>query len=75
MTSIALRPVTPADSEFCYRLHRAAMGEYITAVFVAKLAATRLADDRAQPLTVRLTVPAAVPWGLAAARGGCCTSP
>lgn len=33
MTRIALRPVTAADSEFCYRLHRAAMGEYITAVW------------------------------------------
>lgn len=33
MTPIALRPATPADSEFCYRLHRAAMGEYITAVW------------------------------------------
>ena len=33
MTPIALRPAAPADSEFCYRLHRAAMGEYITAVW------------------------------------------
>jgi ribosomal protein S18 acetylase RimI-like enzyme len=33
MTPIALRPATPADSEFCYRLHRAAMGEHITAVW------------------------------------------
>jgi GNAT superfamily N-acetyltransferase len=33
MAAIALRPATPADSEFCYRLHRAAMGEYITAIW------------------------------------------
>jgi hypothetical protein len=31
--SIALRPATPADAEFCYRLHKAAMGEYITAIW------------------------------------------
>jgi ribosomal protein S18 acetylase RimI-like enzyme len=33
MTTLALRPATPADSEFCYRLHEAAMGEYITAIW------------------------------------------
>jgi ribosomal protein S18 acetylase RimI-like enzyme len=33
MTPIALRPATPADSEFCYRLHKAAMGGYITAIW------------------------------------------
>jgi ribosomal protein S18 acetylase RimI-like enzyme len=33
MTSIELRPATPADSEFCYRLHKAAMGDYITAIW------------------------------------------
>ena len=27
MTGIALRPATPADSEFCFQLHKAAMGE------------------------------------------------
>ena len=32
-TDVALRPASPADSEFCYRLHRAAMGEYVTALF------------------------------------------
>ncbi len=32
-TDVALRPATPADSEFCYRLHQAAMGGYITALF------------------------------------------
>jgi ribosomal protein S18 acetylase RimI-like enzyme len=30
---IALRPATLADAEFCYRLHKAAMGEYITAIW------------------------------------------
>lgn len=33
MTVIALRPATSADSEFCFRLHKAAMGEYITAIW------------------------------------------
>jgi ribosomal protein S18 acetylase RimI-like enzyme len=33
MTAIALRPATPADSEFCYQLHKAAMGGYITAIW------------------------------------------
>jgi ribosomal protein S18 acetylase RimI-like enzyme len=28
--AIALRPAIPADAEFCYQLHKAAMGEYIT---------------------------------------------
>ena len=33
MTPVALRPATAADSEFCYRLHKAAMGNYITAIW------------------------------------------
>ena len=33
MTGVALRPATPADSEFCYQLHKAAMGDYITAIW------------------------------------------
>ncbi len=33
MTGIGLRPVTPADSEFCFQLHKAAMGSYITAIW------------------------------------------
>jgi ribosomal protein S18 acetylase RimI-like enzyme len=33
MTTLALRPATPADSEFCYQLHKAAMGEYVTAIW------------------------------------------
>jgi GNAT superfamily N-acetyltransferase len=32
-TDVALRPASTADSEFCYRLHQAAMGEYVTALF------------------------------------------
>ena len=33
MTAVALRPATPSDSEFCYQLHKAAMGDYITAIW------------------------------------------
>ena len=33
MTSVALRRATPADSEFCFQLHKAAMGGYITAIW------------------------------------------
>jgi ribosomal protein S18 acetylase RimI-like enzyme len=33
MTEIALRPATPADSEFCYQLHKAAMGDYVTEIW------------------------------------------
>ena len=33
MTGIGLRPVTHADSEFCFELHKAAMGSYITAIW------------------------------------------
>jgi ribosomal protein S18 acetylase RimI-like enzyme len=33
MTGIALRPATPADSEFCYQLHKTAMGGYVTAIW------------------------------------------
>jgi GNAT superfamily N-acetyltransferase len=33
MTSISLRPAVPADAEFCYQLHKAAMGDYITAIW------------------------------------------
>jgi hypothetical protein len=33
MTAVALRPATPADSEFCFELHEAAMGGYITALW------------------------------------------
>lgn len=33
MTTISLRPATPADAEFCYQPHKAAMGDYITAIW------------------------------------------
>jgi ribosomal protein S18 acetylase RimI-like enzyme len=33
MTAVALRPATPADNEFCFQLHKAAMGGYITAIW------------------------------------------
>jgi len=33
VTTVALRSVTPADSEFCYQLHKASMGAYITAIW------------------------------------------
>jgi GNAT superfamily N-acetyltransferase len=33
MPAIALRPATSADAEFCYQLHKAAMGEYVTAIW------------------------------------------
>jgi ribosomal protein S18 acetylase RimI-like enzyme len=32
-SGIAVRPATLADAEFCYELHKAAMGEYITATW------------------------------------------
>jgi len=31
--AFALRPATPADAEFCYQVHKAAMGEYVTAIW------------------------------------------
>jgi ribosomal protein S18 acetylase RimI-like enzyme len=31
--AIALRPATPADDEFCWQLHKAAMGGYIAATW------------------------------------------
>ncbi|MER7835333.1 GNAT family N-acetyltransferase [Streptomyces sp. NPDC096040] len=33
MNTVDLRPATPADSEFCFQLHKAAMGSYVTAVW------------------------------------------
>jgi hypothetical protein len=33
VTPVALRAATPADCEFCYELHKAAMGGYITAIW------------------------------------------
>jgi ribosomal protein S18 acetylase RimI-like enzyme len=33
MIPVVLRPATPADSEFCYQLHKAAMGGYVAAIW------------------------------------------
>ncbi len=30
---ISLRPATPADDEFCYVLHQAALGEYVAEIW------------------------------------------
>ena len=43
----ALRPATPADAEFCYRLHKAAMGEYVTAIWGWDEQAQRAFHERA----------------------------
>lgn len=32
-SAVALRSATPSDAEFCYQLHKAAMGEYIMAIW------------------------------------------
>ena len=45
--AIALRPVTPADAEFCYQLHKAAMGEYITGIWGWDEQAQRAFHERA----------------------------
>jgi ribosomal protein S18 acetylase RimI-like enzyme len=33
LASVALRPATPADNEFCFQLHKAAMGDYVAAIW------------------------------------------
>ena len=33
MTSIGLRPATARDSEFCFRLHKAALGDAVAAIW------------------------------------------
>lgn len=33
MTAITLRPATSADKEYCFRLHKAAMGDYVTGIW------------------------------------------
>jgi len=33
MTVVALRPARAADSEFCFLLHKAAMGDYVAAIW------------------------------------------
>ena len=46
-SAIALRSATPADAEFCYRLHKAAMGDYITATWGWDEQVQRAFHDRA----------------------------
>jgi GNAT superfamily N-acetyltransferase len=46
-SAIALRPATPADTEFCYQLHKAAMGEYITAIWGWDEQVQRASHERA----------------------------
>ena len=45
--AITLRPATPADAEFCCRLHEAAMGDYITAAWGWDEQVQRAFHDRA----------------------------
>jgi ribosomal protein S18 acetylase RimI-like enzyme len=33
VTAVGLRPATAADDKLCFRLHRAAMGDYVSAVW------------------------------------------
>ncbi|MEW2073575.1 GNAT family N-acetyltransferase [Streptomyces sp. NPDC012403] len=33
MNAVAVRPAVPADSEFCFQLHKAAMGHYVAAIW------------------------------------------
>ncbi|MET9992071.1 GNAT family N-acetyltransferase [Streptomyces mutabilis] len=33
MNAVALRPAVPADSEFCFQLHKAAMGDYVESIW------------------------------------------
>ncbi|MEU9017445.1 GNAT family N-acetyltransferase [Actinomadura sp. NPDC048394] len=33
MSDVGLRPATAADSEFCFQLHKAAMGDYVAAIW------------------------------------------
>jgi hypothetical protein len=47
MTAVVLRPATPADSEFCYQLHKAAMRDYITATWGWDEQRQRASHDRA----------------------------
>jgi GNAT superfamily N-acetyltransferase len=47
MTPVALRPARLADSEFCYQLHKVAMGEYVTAVWGWDEQVQRSFHDRA----------------------------
>ncbi len=46
-SAISLRSAAPADAEFCYRLHKAAMGDYITAIWGWDEQVQRAFPDRA----------------------------
>jgi len=46
-SAITLRPATAADAEFCYQLHKAAMGEYITAIWGWDEQVQRASHERA----------------------------
>jgi ribosomal protein S18 acetylase RimI-like enzyme len=46
MTPVVLRPATPADSEFCFQLHKTAMGGYITAIWGWDEQRQRASHDR-----------------------------
>jgi protein-S-isoprenylcysteine O-methyltransferase Ste14/GNAT superfamily N-acetyltransferase len=47
LPAIALRPATPADNEFCFQLHKAAMGDYVAAIWGWDEQAQRDFHDRA----------------------------
>jgi GNAT superfamily N-acetyltransferase len=57
MTRVGLRPATAADSEFCYRLHRAAARGYVEAVWGWEEATQRAFHDRTfRPIRMRIIV-------------------
>jgi ribosomal protein S18 acetylase RimI-like enzyme len=47
MPTVTLRPATADDSEFCFQLHKAAMGEYIDAIWGWDDTVQRRFHDRA----------------------------
>ncbi|MEV5707667.1 GNAT family N-acetyltransferase [Actinoallomurus sp. NPDC052274] len=47
MEAIGLRPATPADADFCFELHRLAMGDYVAAIWGWNDADQREYDERA----------------------------
>lgn len=62
-TAIALRPATPTDEEFCFQLHKAAMGAYVAAIWggttQSSVNSTRAGSTqtggRSSPPTVRIS--------------------
>lgn len=46
MTAVELRPATPADRDLCYELHRAAMRDYVEAIWGWDEEASRAYHDR-----------------------------